>query len=195
MQKISLKKEKILNAARELIDKIGPDKITMELIAKRIEMGKASIYYYFKSKEEIISEVASEEGRKIQREVYKAIQEETNPVDKLRAYMITRVKFMKELAGYYGGKKLQKELHKYHFAFEAFQKQFYDFEQNILHVIIETGLEKGVFEIEDTTIATGALLSAMRGIEYQWTFYTDLDEALTQAGVLFRILLNGILKR
>ena len=195
MPKISRKKEKILSAARELIDKIGPDKITMELIAKRIEMGKASIYYYFKSKEEIISEVASEEGKKIQREVFKAIQQETNPVDKLKAYMITRVKFMKEIAGYYGGIKLQKELHKYHFAFEEFQKQFYDFEQNLLHAIIETGIEDGTFDIDEVAIATEALLTGMRGIEYQWTFYTDLDEALKQAEVLFNMLLNGILKR
>ena len=195
MTKISRKKEKILEVARDLIDKFGPDKITIELLAKRMEMGKASIYYYFKSKEEIISEVASEEGKKIQRAVYKAIQHETNPVDKLKAYIVTRVKYMKEIAGYYGGKKLQKELHKYHFAFEKFQHQFYDFEQTLLQSIIEDGVEQGIFEIEDVKIVTRALLNGMRGIEYQWTFYTDLEEAMSQAEVLFYLLLNGIKKK
>lgn len=195
MTKISRKKEKILDVARELIDNIGPDKITMELIAQRIQMGKASIYYYFKSKEEIISEVASKEGRKIQREVYKAIQHEMNPIDKMKAFMLTRVKHMEEIAGYYGGKKLQKELHKYHFAFEEFQKQFYDFEQNLIQAILEDGIEQELFEIEDVKVATEALLSGMRGIEYQWAFYSGLEEAMLQAEVLFGIIINGIKKR
>ncbi len=97
---------------------------------------------------------------------------------------------MKEIAGYYGGKKLQKELHKYHFAFEKFQHQFYDFEQTLLQSIIEDGVEQGIFEIEDVKIVTRALLNGMRGIEYQWTFYTDLEEAMSQAELLFYILLN-----
>ena len=195
MVKVSKRKETILEAARELIDKIGPDKITMELIAKRIEMGKASIYYYFKSKEEIVSEVASEEGKKIQRAVYKAIQHETNPMDKLKAYMVTRVKHMKGIVCYYGGKKLQKNLHKYYFAFEEFQHQFYNFEQTLLESILEDGVEKDLFEIDNVKVATDALLSGMRGIEYQWTFFTDIEEALQQAEVLFSILMNGIKKK
>ncbi len=185
MTKISNRKEAILDAARELIDKIGPDKITMELIAKRIEMGKASIYYYFKSKEEIISEVASEEGKKIQRAVYKAIQHETNPIDKLKAYITTRVKHVKELAGYYGGNKLQKNLHKY----------YYDFESTLLQSIIEDGIEQDIFDIDNVKVTTDALLSGLRGIEYQWTFNSSIEEVIVEAEVLFNLLLNGIKKR
>lgn len=195
MTKISNRKEAILDAARELIDKIGPDKITMELIAKRIEMGKASIYYYFKSKEEIISEVASEEGKKIQRAVYKAIQHETNPIDKLKAYITTRVKHVKELAGYYGGNKLQKNLHKYYYAFENFQIQFYDFESTLLQSIIEDGIEQDIFDIDNVKVTTDALLSGLRGIEYQWTFNSSIEEVIVEAEVLFNLLLNGIKKR
>jgi len=195
MAKISRKKEKILDVARELIDKFGPDKITMELLAKRMEMGKASIYYYFKSKEEIVREVAKEEGLKIQRAVFRAIQHETDPVNKLKAYMIARVKHIKEIAGFYGGKRLQKDLHKYQYAFEEFQKQFYDFEESLLQTIFEDGIDQGIFEIVDVKIATSAILNGMRGIEYQWTFYTDLEEATIEASILFDLLLNGIKKR
>ena len=195
MSKAEKTKEKILDATKELVEKIGPDSITMELLAKKIGMGKASIYYHFKNKDEIIMEVAKIEGRAIQREVYKAIRQKNDPKSKLLAFVTTRIKYVKKIAGFYGEDQLQKNLHKYYFAFEEFQRQFYDFEENLLFSILEDGLEKGLFDIENLKLTTSALLSGLRGIEYQWTFNTSVEEALGQAKLLLELLINGIKKR
>ena len=55
----SLKKNKnrdaIIETARQVFKKYGYDKTLMEHIAKAAGKGKSSIYYYFKSKEQIFS--------------------------------------------------------------------------------------------------------------------------------------------
>ncbi|MFP4547314.1 MAG: TetR/AcrR family transcriptional regulator [Fidelibacterota bacterium] len=195
MSKAEKTKEKILEATKELVEEIGPDSITMEILAKKIGMGKASIYYHFKNKDEIITEVAKIEGRAIQREVYKAIQQKNDPKSKLLAFVTTRIKHVKKIAGFYGEDQLQKNLHKYYFAFEEFQRQFYDFEENLLFSILEDGMEKEIFDIENLRLTTSALLSGLRGIEYQWTFNASVDEAIGQAKLLLELLINGIKKR
>ena len=52
------KYELILDSARELMCKESSSAdITVDMIAKNAGIGKGSIYYYFKSKDEIIDEV------------------------------------------------------------------------------------------------------------------------------------------
>ena len=47
-------KERILSAAKNLFSRFGLEKTTMEDIAKAAGKGKSSLYYYFKSKEEVM---------------------------------------------------------------------------------------------------------------------------------------------
>ena len=51
------KKSLILDSAEQLMTKMTDEEGTVNLIAKNAGIGKGSVYYYFKSKEEIISEV------------------------------------------------------------------------------------------------------------------------------------------
>ena len=51
--KIDLKKEQVLQAAGEVFARFGFDKTTLDDIGKRAGLNKASLYYYFKNKEEI----------------------------------------------------------------------------------------------------------------------------------------------
>lgn len=52
------KSDIILNSAEELMCKMSnPESLTVDMIAKNAGIGKGSIYYYFKSKEEIIDAV------------------------------------------------------------------------------------------------------------------------------------------
>ncbi len=48
-------REEIQKAAVEIIGSEGFDKLTMSALASRLEVRKASVYYYFSSKEEIIA--------------------------------------------------------------------------------------------------------------------------------------------
>ena len=54
-------KEIIIAAATTLFSRFGLDKTTMEDIAKAAKKGKSSLYYYFKSKEQVFAEVIRKE--------------------------------------------------------------------------------------------------------------------------------------
>ena len=62
MNKKELVKEKIGKAAMQCFEKYGLDKTTLDDIAQSIGLNKASLYYYYKNKEDIFIEVALKEG-------------------------------------------------------------------------------------------------------------------------------------
>lgn len=62
MSKRELVKEKIGKAAMLCFEKYGLDKTTLDDIAKSIGLNKASLYYYYKNKEDIFIEVGLKEG-------------------------------------------------------------------------------------------------------------------------------------
>lgn len=62
MNKKELVKEKIGKAAMQCFEKYGLDKTTLDDIAQSIGFNKASLYYYYKNKEDIFIEVALKEG-------------------------------------------------------------------------------------------------------------------------------------
>ncbi len=61
----NIMKEKIRKEALEIIAMEGIDKLTMSMLAKRLELSKATFYYYYKSKEEILIDVFREGHRRL----------------------------------------------------------------------------------------------------------------------------------
>jgi AcrR family transcriptional regulator len=63
MNKKDLIKKKIGKAAMQCFAKYGLDKTTLDDIANAVGLNKASLYYYYKNKEDIFLETAIEEGK------------------------------------------------------------------------------------------------------------------------------------
>ena len=62
--KKELTKEKIQQAAYKCVARFGFEKTTLEDIAKEVNLNKASLYYYYKNKEEIFLDVTTTETAK-----------------------------------------------------------------------------------------------------------------------------------
>ena len=63
-------REQIIKAARKLIKQYGFKKASMSDIALMVHKSKSSIYYYFKSKEEIFFAIAEKEALDLKSELY-----------------------------------------------------------------------------------------------------------------------------
>ncbi|QES87931.1 TetR/AcrR family transcriptional regulator [Rhizosphaericola mali] len=81
----------ILVGAQKLFQQNGWSKITMEVVAKSIGKAKSSLYYYFKSKEEIYFAVLDMEINEIILETIRQIKEEKTLEAKL--FTFSKVKF------------------------------------------------------------------------------------------------------
>lgn len=58
-------KDKIRKEALEIIAIEGIDKLTMSMLAKRLGLSKATFYYYYKSKDEILADVFKEGHKRL----------------------------------------------------------------------------------------------------------------------------------
>lgn len=63
MTKKELTKEKIRQAAHKCVARFGFEKTTLDDIAKEVGLNKASLYYYYKNKEDIFLEITTDATR------------------------------------------------------------------------------------------------------------------------------------
>ena len=76
-----MRKEQILESALNVFKSTGLDGTTMDEIAKQADFGKATLYYYFSSKEEIFIELLDRGWKTIWESIEPVIHESENPKD------------------------------------------------------------------------------------------------------------------
>ncbi|WP_372713928.1 TetR/AcrR family transcriptional regulator [Ilyobacter sp.] len=81
------KKLKILEKAKELFLIYGVKKTTVDEIAKSAGIGKGTVYLYFSSKGDIVSDLAVQEANNIASQLNKVIAKENSPEEKLRVFI------------------------------------------------------------------------------------------------------------
>ena len=86
------KKELILDAAEGLMMQTSQNDISVSLIAKAAGIGKGSIYYYFKSKEEIMYAVIERGYRKALHEYFSCIDDSLPAIDKIKMLFFCSIK-------------------------------------------------------------------------------------------------------
>jgi AcrR family transcriptional regulator len=87
-------KQQILDAARELFVRDGYESVSMRKIANKIEYSPATIYTYFKDKDEILDCLCEETFLKLSQEKMAAVQKMTgDPLEILKKGMETYIRF------------------------------------------------------------------------------------------------------
>ncbi len=90
------RREEILAAAQNAFQKFGIEKITLEDIAGECGIQKTALYYYFKSKDEILSEMILLKIREYQTDIVEALTAAEDVKEKLRTYMTMKINMMRE---------------------------------------------------------------------------------------------------
>jgi len=87
-------KQQILNAARELFVREGYGSVSMRKIAEKIEYSPATIYTYFRDKDEILDCLCEETFLKLHLEKLAAVQQmKGDPLEALKKGMETYIRF------------------------------------------------------------------------------------------------------
>ncbi len=189
----SEKKEKIISAATSLFSRFGLEKTTMEDIAKAAKKGKSSLYYYFKSKEEVFAEVIKKEIAGLKTAIVEAIEKEDDPYNKFRKFVDARLNYLNEKADEYTNVK---DEHLKHYEFvEKLTADYSKWEISTIKNIVEYGRDKGLFEVTDLDSISQALFFALKGLEYPWAINLTRKEIEKSVEALVDVLLRGISKR
>ncbi|CUS81006.1 transcriptional regulator, TetR family [Candidatus Kryptonium thompsonii] len=185
-------RNEIVEIAKDIFARFGFKKTTVEEIAKAARKTKSSLYYYFKNKEEIFQAVIEQEAEVLRERIKKAISQENTPQDKLRAYIITRMKALKQLANFYSAIK-DEYLENYKFI-EKFRGKYDEEEKNTISQILKEGIAKGIFKVKDVEITTTAILIALKGFE-AWIFRGNTRWTEKDIDNLLEILFYGITRK
>ncbi|MCC8112151.1 MAG: TetR/AcrR family transcriptional regulator [Ruminococcus sp.] len=86
------KKERIIDAAQQLMYQMPDKEITVSMIAAKAGIGKGSIYYYFESKENIIDAVISHSYKKVLHDFFENLQTESSALEKIKLLFRSIVK-------------------------------------------------------------------------------------------------------
>ena len=188
------KKEQILSIAQKIISKFGIQKTTMDDIAKKARIGKATLYYYFKNKEDIFREVIQKESKILKEKIEEELRKANTPQEKIRAYILTRMKTIKNLSNYY--ETLMTNDYYQHYRFiEEERKDFTNYEIDLFEKILIDGISTNDFEVENIKDTARMMIIAMKGIEIPVIIEDSGIELEKGIALLLDILLKGIEKR
>ena len=187
------KKDRILDVAEKLFAHFGIKKTTMDEIAEKARMGKSTMYYYFKSKEEIFAEVIRRDSQIFKLELNQAIAKGITPQQKISNYVLARMKQLKALRNYYS--TLTEEYIEHYTFVDVIRKDFNDFEFNTLTILFEEGVNQDIFSIDSVKTTARNFAFFLKGLEYAvFTKKEDFDIE-KENNQMLTILFKGIEKR
>ena len=152
----------IIEAARDRFAHYGFSKVTMEEIASDVELGKASLYYYFPTKEDLFRAVISLEQNQLKDNIEKILKKTNNASQKLREYVDLRMKFFQDLINLG-----TLSVHSYSDIKSVFKKLFMDFEKielGLIQKIIDEGKQSKEFDPELSGDAAVIFLHILQGL-------------------------------
>ena len=191
--KIDETKDKILDVATNIFSKFGFHKTTVDEIARAAHKAKGSVYYHFKSKEELFQGVIDKEFQILRGELIKAIDSGKNAKEKLTNYITVRMKTLNKLTNFYDALK-NDYLNYLNFIGEI--RERYDNEETILiKSILTGGVNNNEFEINNVEITAPAILTALKGLEMPFFLENKYNELESRLNELISILIRGVMKR
>ncbi len=184
----------IVNTARKVFSRKGYRHTTMEEIARAANMGKSSIYYYYKGKEDIFEAVVVKEAQELKRQLIRVISSGNTPIDRLKDYIMFRLYHVKTVSNFYA------VLNENDFGQMKFVKRvrekFEEEEFKMVRDVLEKGMSDGAFEINNAEIGAMAFTTMLKGLElplFLNKYSRSEKEKLLDD--LVRVIFYGIIKR
>ena len=184
----------IVQVARKIFTRYGFKKTTMEEIASATRKGKSSIYYYFRSKEDIFRAVVEKEAQEMKKELDRTLLTDASPIDKLKSYILFRLHHVRTVENFYAA--LNEEYLSHMDFILDIRRTFDQQELEVVRTILEEGMKDGTFQINSSEIGAIAISTMMRGLELPLLLSDehkrDRGELLED---LIRVLFYGIIRR
>ena len=183
----------IVQVAAKLFGHFGFKKATMEEIAAATRKGKSSIYYYFRSKEEIFEAVVEKEANELKGELREEIARYNDPIEQLRAYILLRMRKLRKVVNFYDALKSD---YLTHLDFiESIRRRFDEEEIQVVKEILQNGADNGKFDIESPELAAVAIVTAMKGLEIPLLIQKSQGNLESRLDNLINFLFYGLIKR
>ena len=184
-------KEKIVTVAQKTFQRYGFRKTTMDEIAYDARKGKSSLYYYFKSKEEVFQAVVEKEAGLLRAEINMHVDKCSSAVEKLQVYITTRMKGFRNWGNFYVALKDD-----YLSNLDFIEKIRVGYDKNEIEAItqiIHEGIENKEFKNMNGELTAKTIVIAMKGLEIPLLSVDETDGNLKKGiADMLEILFHGI---
>jgi TetR/AcrR family transcriptional regulator len=96
-----MRRNEIVDAAEKLFFSRGYENVTMDDLAKELEMSRAALYLSFKNKEDIYATIAIRASKIVSRMFREINEKERTGIEKIRFVGLTYYEFFRQYTGYY----------------------------------------------------------------------------------------------
>jgi AcrR family transcriptional regulator len=160
---ISSTRDKIIDAARQVFAKKGVENATMNDIAVAAKKGRRTLYTYFNNKEELYWAVAETELDLLSDMMQHAADKDVSPDQKLIEVIYARLETVK--VEVYRNGTLKADFFRDIWKVETVRKKFDIRQVSLFKQILQEGVDKGVFQIDDVSFAAVLIHYCLKGLE------------------------------
>jgi len=183
-------REEILNFSSNLFLRYGIRKTTMEDVARICRIGKATLYKFFKNKEDLFKEVLRNEMENILSTMQERIRDIGSVKERLRILFETEYMILKSKSNLSDvltqtGEFLDREI-------REIIIEFYERQRRIIRDLLSTGVKNGEIEVEDISLLSLAMMAAGQGLYSYFKNIEDEKRALKSMDYLIETLFCGI---
>jgi len=188
------RKKGILSAAQRVFSRKGYETTTMEDIASEAGFGKASLYFYFKGKEEVFLSLIRA-GLEGQRNLLKEVMNsQLSNVEKLKAIISKYFEYVKENRDFI--RIVHSESQKlYATALEKVHSSIIKEHKNTMEgiaSIIREGIKSGEFRRVEPTVAAASFMGIISSVMFSWLARDERTSLDRYRPMVMDILLKGI---
>lgn len=188
--KFSKTRENIIEVSRTVFGEMGYYNTTINDIALACNRGRRTIYTYFKSKDEIYNEVIKVESHKMAERLRSSYVNLDDPNAKLMAYLKQRMQIVRELV--YSHTALQSCFFKEKAHFDQIRTEFDKEEISIILSILDDGIRRGVFYVQNMSLTARNLLVSLKAFEPNFMDMDPDEETKQKQANILRIVMFGL---
>lgn len=185
------KKQMILHAATECFSQLGYDKTTLDDIGGKVKLNKASLYYYYNSKEDLFCDVIYAEAQRFREEIRNKTRALRSAEEKVIFFLTERSRFYKRL------KHLQEitmnMMKKIEPIFYTLQQGIQQEEKNMLKEMLDEGIHTGEINRTDPSRLSEVLLKVSSAFKMNGADSEQSDNnTIEDIRFTTRLILRGV---
>ncbi len=189
------RKNQILDAAMAVFARSGFHEARMDDIAQESGLSKGTLYWYFKSKEEIITAISQRLFTTDIEQVESLLKAEGTVSERLQQLIRDRVRGLQEMSDmvailfeFYAAALHQDGVRQF---IKAYFQNFHE----LLVALIQQGIERGEFRPVDALAAATALDAVFEGLIVRWLIDPDAVHWASLGEAAIRLMLDGLKRR
>ena len=187
-------REQLVQSARLVFARYGFKKTALDDIAREARKGKSTIYYYFKSKDDIFKAVIDAEAEIRSKSIEDQISDIEDPQQKLKTYIYVRMLSLKNVGNYY--EAIKNDLLDNLYFVNSLRTNHFDAEVNVVKNLLLEGVDKGIYTIQNPELTAKTVVTLLQGFEVPLIQKNLSDEELQKSvDEMLNILFFGIVTK